>query len=130
MDTDPKPAFLFKANLWLFHAWSPTMTKRAMPFPHAPEPKSTINWSGKCFAGTSRVKLSLLKTYLSMVSSPPCHGGRLHLPRKWLFFVMVRVNLRPLAELFRAHVLKMLKQEGLIDDEVVKTSLYVVVRSF
>jgi hypothetical protein len=43
---------------------------------------------------------------------------------------MVRVNLRPLAELVRAHVLKMLKQEGLIDDDVVKTSLYVVVRSF
>lgn len=32
------------------------------------------------------------------------------------FFVMPRVNLHPLAEFFRAHVLKMLKKEGLIDD--------------
>ncbi len=32
------------------------------------------------------------------------------------FFVMPKADLRPLAELFRAHVLKMLKKEGLIDD--------------
>jgi hypothetical protein len=32
------------------------------------------------------------------------------------FFVMPKVDLRPLRELFRAHVLKMLKKEGLIDD--------------
>ena len=29
---------------------------------------------------------------------------------------MPKVNLRPLAELFRAHVLKILKKEGLIDE--------------
>ncbi|HKJ64311.1 MAG TPA: transposase [Desulfopila sp.] len=33
------------------------------------------------------------------------------------FFVMPKVNLRPLAELFRAHVLKMLKKEGLVGDD-------------
>ncbi len=32
------------------------------------------------------------------------------------FFVMPKVDLRPLRELFRAYVLKMLKKEGLIDD--------------
>ncbi len=32
------------------------------------------------------------------------------------FFVMPKVDLRPLRELFRAHVLKMLKKKGLIDD--------------
>jgi hypothetical protein len=32
------------------------------------------------------------------------------------FFVMPKADLRPLAELFRAHVLKMLKKKGLIDD--------------
>jgi len=32
------------------------------------------------------------------------------------FFVMPKADLRPLIELFRAHVLKMLKKEGLIDD--------------
>ena len=32
------------------------------------------------------------------------------------FFVMPKVNLRPLQELFRGHVLKMLKKEGLIDN--------------
>jgi hypothetical protein len=32
------------------------------------------------------------------------------------FFVMPKVDLRPLQELFRAHVFKMLKKEGLIDD--------------
>ena len=32
------------------------------------------------------------------------------------FFVMPKVDLYPLRELFRAHVLKMLKKEGLIDD--------------
>ena len=36
------------------------------------------------------------------------------------FFVMPKVNLRQLAELFRAHVLKMLKKEGLIDDSFIK----------
>jgi len=32
------------------------------------------------------------------------------------FYVMPKVDLQPLAELFRASVLKMLKKEGLIDD--------------
>jgi hypothetical protein len=32
------------------------------------------------------------------------------------FFVMPKADLRPLAELFRPHVLKMLKKKGLIDD--------------
>lgn len=32
------------------------------------------------------------------------------------FFVMPKVDLRPLRELFRGHLLKMLKKEGLIDD--------------
>gem|GEM_PF-2452045 len=36
------------------------------------------------------------------------------------FFVMPKADLRPLAELFRAHVLKMLKKEGLIDDAFLK----------
>ncbi len=36
---------------------------------------------------------------------------------------MPKVNLRPLAELFRAHVLKMLKKEGLIDDTFIKMIL-------
>ncbi len=36
------------------------------------------------------------------------------------FFVMPKVDLRPLRELFRAHVLKMLKKEGLIDDTFIK----------
>lgn len=36
------------------------------------------------------------------------------------FFVMPNVDLRPLRELFRAHVLKMLKKEGLIDDTFIK----------
>ncbi|MCP3955132.1 MAG: hypothetical protein GY697_23370 [Desulfobacterales bacterium] len=36
------------------------------------------------------------------------------------FFVMPNVGLRPLRELFRAHVLKMLKKEGLIDDSFIK----------
>jgi len=36
------------------------------------------------------------------------------------FFVMPKVDLKPLRELFRAHVLKMLKKEGLIDDSFIK----------
>ena len=36
------------------------------------------------------------------------------------FFVMPKVDLRRLRELFRAHVLKMLKKEGLIDDAFIK----------
>lgn len=36
------------------------------------------------------------------------------------FFVMPKVDLRPLRELFRAHVLTMLKKEGLIDDTFIK----------
>ena len=36
------------------------------------------------------------------------------------FFVMPKVDLRPLRELFRAHVLKLLKKEGLIDDSFIK----------
>ncbi|MCP3954871.1 MAG: hypothetical protein GY697_22020 [Desulfobacterales bacterium] len=36
------------------------------------------------------------------------------------FFVMPKVDLRPLRELFRAYVLKMLKQESLIDDSFIK----------
>lgn len=36
------------------------------------------------------------------------------------FFVMPKVDLHPLRELFRAHVLKMLKKEGLIDDTFIK----------
>ena len=36
------------------------------------------------------------------------------------FLVMPTVDLRPLRELFRAHVLKMLKKEGLIDDSLIK----------
>ena len=36
------------------------------------------------------------------------------------FFVMPKADLRPLRELFRAHVLKMLKKEGLIDDAFIK----------
>ncbi len=35
---------------------------------------------------------------------------------------MPEVDIRPLTELFRAHVLKMLKKEGLIDDSFVKIS--------
>ncbi len=35
-------------------------------------------------------------------------------------FVMPKVNLRPLTELFRAHVLKMLEEEDLIDDTFIK----------
>ncbi len=36
------------------------------------------------------------------------------------FFVMPKVDLRPLREIFRALVLKMLKKEGLIDDTFIK----------
>ncbi len=36
------------------------------------------------------------------------------------FFVMPEANLGPLRELFRAHVLKMLKMEGLIDDGFIR----------
>jgi len=36
------------------------------------------------------------------------------------FFVMVKADLRPLRELFRARVLKMLKKEGLIDDTFIE----------
>ncbi|MBT8362718.1 MAG: hypothetical protein HKP41_05775 [Desulfobacterales bacterium] len=36
------------------------------------------------------------------------------------FFVMPKVDLRPLRELFRAHVLKMFKKEGLIDDTFIR----------
>ena len=36
------------------------------------------------------------------------------------FFVMPTVDLHPLLELFRAHVLTMLKKEGLIDDTFIK----------
>jgi hypothetical protein len=36
------------------------------------------------------------------------------------FFVMPKVDLRPLRELFRIHVLKMLKKEGLIDDAFIR----------
>ena len=39
------------------------------------------------------------------------------------FFVMPKVNLQPLTEFFRAHVLKMLKKEGLIDDSFIKMIL-------
>lgn len=35
------------------------------------------------------------------------------------FYVMPEVDLRPLHELFHAHLLKMLKKEGLIDDTFV-----------
>lgn len=36
------------------------------------------------------------------------------------FYVMPKVGIRPLAELFRANVLTMLKKEGLIDDSFIK----------
>ena len=36
------------------------------------------------------------------------------------FFVMPKVDLRPLRELFRGHLLKMLKKEGLIDDAFIR----------
>jgi hypothetical protein len=36
------------------------------------------------------------------------------------FYVMPKVDLRPLREIFRAHVLKMLKKEGLIDETFIK----------
>ncbi len=36
------------------------------------------------------------------------------------FYVMPKTNLRPLREIFRALVLKMLKKEGLIDDDFIK----------
>ena len=36
------------------------------------------------------------------------------------FYVMPKVDLRPLAEMFRASVLKMLQKEGLIDDAFIK----------
>ena len=36
------------------------------------------------------------------------------------FYLMPKVDLHPLRELFRAHVLKMLKKEGIIDDAFVK----------
>jgi hypothetical protein len=36
---------------------------------------------------------------------------------------MPKVDIRPLAELFRAYVLKMLKKEGLIDDAFIKKIL-------
>jgi ssDNA-binding Zn-finger/Zn-ribbon topoisomerase 1 len=36
------------------------------------------------------------------------------------FFVMPKVDLRPLREMFRAHVLKLMKKEGLIDDSFIK----------
>ena len=36
------------------------------------------------------------------------------------FYVMPKVDIRPLAELFRANVLNMLKKEGLIDDSFIK----------
>ncbi len=39
------------------------------------------------------------------------------------FFVMPKVDLRPLRELFRVYVLKMLKKEGLIDDTFVQMIL-------
>ncbi len=39
------------------------------------------------------------------------------------FFVMPKVDLRPLRELFRAYVLKMLKKEGLKDDTFIKMIL-------
>ncbi|MCP3955925.1 MAG: transposase, partial [Desulfobacterales bacterium] len=39
------------------------------------------------------------------------------------FFVMPKVDLRPLRELFRVYVLKMLKKEGLIDDSFVQMIL-------
>lgn len=35
-------------------------------------------------------------------------------------FVMPKVDLRPLRELFRAHVLKMLKKASIIDDAFIK----------
>jgi len=37
-----------------------------------------------------------------------------------LYYVMPKVDIRPLAELFRANVLTMLKKEGLIDDSFIK----------
>jgi hypothetical protein len=40
-----------------------------------------------------------------------------------LFYVMPRVDIRPLAELFRASVLKMLKDEGRLDDPLIKKIL-------
>jgi hypothetical protein len=36
-----------------------------------------------------------------------------------IFYVMPKINTKPLAELFRANVLKMLKKEGKIDDELI-----------
>jgi hypothetical protein len=36
-----------------------------------------------------------------------------------LFYVMLKIDFTPLAELFRANVLKMLKKEGKIDDGLV-----------
>ena len=39
------------------------------------------------------------------------------------FYVMPRVNIRPLAELFRASVLQMLKDEGRLDDTLIKKIL-------
>jgi hypothetical protein len=36
------------------------------------------------------------------------------------FYVMPKVDIRPLAELFRANVLTLLKKEGLIDDSFIK----------
>ncbi len=39
------------------------------------------------------------------------------------FFVMPKVDLRPLRELFRVHMLKLLKKEGLINDSFIKMIL-------
>jgi hypothetical protein len=39
------------------------------------------------------------------------------------FYVMPKVAIRPLAELFRASVLKMLKDEGRLDDTLIKKIL-------
>jgi len=41
----------------------------------------------------------------------------------WIFYVMPRVDIRPLTEIFRASILKMLKDEGRLDDPLIKKIL-------
>ena len=36
-----------------------------------------------------------------------------------IFYLMPKIDIKPLAELFRANVLKMLKKEGKIDDDLI-----------
>ena len=43
-----------------------------------------------------------------------------HFLESGYFFVMPKMDLRPLRELFRADVLKMVKKKGLIDDTFIK----------